>query len=1229
MTLHKSIPNRMAPLRAALLACLATTLALPVHATTSFPDFPLQTGSGSAPPNILFILDDSGSMAWDFMPGAVAADANTIAAKTSPDQIGLKTYIHNSLYYDPRTEYKPWMQADGTRFTAGTSLTSAYASTSLIDALSDVSNDVHEFYVPKANVTDYTNSANFDRYTIGKINGVLHVYKGASTRILNDNNRDISAGNNRDFSLSLGSGVRQLQVNTSGGSGNVTLSILNSSGVTLCTSNSSNGNTESCTILDPAQGNYTARLTAPSGRNNDVGRVDTVAYTVTGEDATPTGRSQADELTNYAIWYSYHRTRSKTAKAGASEAFASLGTKFRVGFDSIWNRNGSTSVSGDLPAYQIPVGTDNGLFKGANKSDWFGYLQRANANSGTPLHGALKRAGDYYETQTGASGPWGPESTAASQLSCRQSYAILTTDGYWNDDDGGFSNAPGSTVIGNTDNTAGTRIVAANGTDSYTYAATTRFKDSATDTLADVAMNYWKRDLRTDLANNVPTSDQNPGFWQHMSTFGISIGLQGTLNPASDLPLIEAGSKAWPNPWKTATNTNNSWDNESNRRIDDLWHAAVNGHGSFVAATNPKAFSDALTATLASIQRRQSSGSNVSTNGATLNAGSKLFQATYFSGEWSGDVQAFSLVGGTIASTESWSVKTYAAANATAFTNRGVYTFDGTAGATFPTSDASLPQTQVSLLGRSTGLAQVSAANNASYIKGSAALEKSNGGKLRNRASRIGDIVNSSPFYVKATDTLFIGANDGMLHSINAGTGAVRFSYVPAGIDFAALASLSDPDYSHKFFVDGGIDVTTPEQGKNKNILAASLGRGGRGVFALDVTTPGSFSATDVLWDKTFSSSTATVADADMGYVLGAPLVRQGNNNKTLVIVGNGVDSDNASSVLFIYVLNDNGTLNSTIKINTGATGSNGMAEARAADVNNDGKADYVYAGDLQGNLWKFDLSSTVASNWAVANSGVPMFVAKDASDVRQPITSAVALARNPQTTQIYVSFGTGKYITNDDVTNATPQTQTMYSIIDNSTVVSGRSDLEKRTIPYTGTDSKGRTARSWEEFSELSTGKKGWYLDLGLPTPYAKGERVVSAPFLRSRALWFSTIIPTAGEACDMGGKGFLNAIDMFTGTNPQANGTTTGFIDVNANGQGDDKLGNPTQTDNTNTHTGGNNQFVGGVDIGVGMVGQGDGVGSNVYACGSNATCGKEAEVPTPGAAKRLNWRELFNRD
>src|SRR5688572_9706613 len=106
MTPRKSNSFRRAPLSAALLTCLATCLAVPVHAATSFPDYPLQTGGGSLPPNIMFILDDSGSMAWGFMPGAQSSDESALNNQTSPSRIGLKTYVHNRLYYDPATTYE-------------------------------------------------------------------------------------------------------------------------------------------------------------------------------------------------------------------------------------------------------------------------------------------------------------------------------------------------------------------------------------------------------------------------------------------------------------------------------------------------------------------------------------------------------------------------------------------------------------------------------------------------------------------------------------------------------------------------------------------------------------------------------------------------------------------------------------------------------------------------------------------------------------------------------------------------------------------------------------------------------------------------------------------------------------------------------------------------------------------------------------------------------------------
>ena len=1194
--------------RAILATFLATCFSMPVSAATSFPDYPLQTGTGSIPPNIMFILDDSGSMAWDFMPGAYAGDETTLDRRTSPDRIGTETYVHNALYYNPNTDYDPWLKADGSRYTTGTSLESVYTHHSLLSDSENLSNQQHDFYVPKAGATDLTASGNFDHYIIAKVNGTLRVVKGSSdTTLLDKDNLDISKDNYLSFNINIPAGAVTLRVWIRNGSGDADLYVYKPdvNGERLCRPYLQ-GNNEECILSSPASGSYTVRIHGFS----KVDDVDLDAVVTTATFGTPTGRTEAQEIENYATWYSYHRTRMKTAKAGASEAFGGLGENFRVGYDSIWNRNGTAGVTGDRPAYPIPVGENDGLFSGANKTAWFDYLHRANGVSGTPLHGALVRTGEYYE-ETGANGPWGPEATA-EQLSCRQNYAILTSDGYWNEDDS-YSDA---LKVGNADGTVGELMKSANGSKEFKYnpavSAFSQYTDSIGDTLADVAMHYWKRDLRT-LPNNVPTSSLNPAFWQHMVTFGISIGLQGTLNPETDLPLIESGDKAWPNPWTTSTNSDHRWQNESNRRIDDLLHASVNGRGAFVAATDPDQFATALKDTLATIQSRRASGSNVASNGPSLNSGSHIFQATYVSGEWSGDMEGISIVGGDIAGTASWSMADVANDTDSDFSDRDVFTWSGTAGAAFPTA------AQEAALARDSGPAPVDGDDNADYLKGDRSLEESEGGELRNRVSPIGDIVNSSPFFVGQSNYLFIGANDGMLHAVNASDGTTQFSYVPAGLNWSDLATLSSPEYEHRFFVDGGIDVTTTAQGQGKNLLVASLGRGGKGVFALDVTAPATFGNSNVLWDRTFSSNAATVADDDMGYVLGAPLVRQGNNGKTLAIVSNGVESVNGKAVLFIYVLSAAGAIEQTIKIDTGVGSGNALAEPRAADVTGDGKADYVYAGDLKGNVWKFDISATTTSQWKVAyKSGsvpLPMFTAKDEDGTRQPITGGVALAQEPATNRIFVLFGTGKYLSNGDLN--TQGTQTLYALIDSNAVISGRDALHERTIPFVGKDSKGRDARAWESFSVLPAGEKGWFVDLGIPTA---GERVVTSPLVRGRALWFSSIIPQPGSGCNSGGTGYLNAVDVFTGTNPQFAGGTGTFIDVDADGKGSDKLVGSSS---------GESGFITSVDVGIGMPGLATSVGNNIYVCGADAECGKEASPPLGDQAKRLSWRELFNRD
>lgn len=1114
-----TFPRYRPSLRLAAVAS-ALTVALGAHAASSFPDYPLQTGSsGTVAPNIMFILDDSGSMAAWYMPDSPTA--------TSPVDIRYYTYTLNTLYYNPAVTYRPWMKADGSRYTGGTSYNAVYNSATQLSDPLDLSPYVITFYVPKSGATDLLNSSNYYRYEVRPISGASRIVRSEYV-VATDTNEGVA------------------------GAG--------------CAATVGNAAWRNCTY------------------------------------ATPSGRTEADELTNIATWWSYALTRSKVAKGGASEAFGTLGENFRVGFDTIWNRNrDNTSLAG--PAYWIPVGSDDGLFRGSNRSTWFTKLVGAGASGATPLHGALQRAGKYY-MEEGGSGPWGPQGGNA-QLTCRQSYAILTTDGYWNDASG-FTDTGDD--AGNSDGTAGTAIAAADGQQTYTYQPVRPFSDTYSKTLADIAMHYWKTDLRAGangLANNVPTSSANPAFWQHMATFGISIGLSGTLDPNNDVRLIEAGDKNWPDPWSNGGST--GWGAESARRIDDLLHASVNGHGRFVAASDPTAFTQALQSSLAAIQRRRASGSNVTSNGPTLSTNSYIYQATYTSGEWSGDVSAFSIAGGDIAGDPAWSLSEMATADTRPFSARPVYTWTGSAGAAFPTT------AQSTALTRTGGIAPATGAQNAAYLKGDRSLEKARGGAFRDRTSPIGDIVNSSPFYVKQTNSIYIGANDGMLHGVNAATGAVLFSYVPAGLDFTSLASLSHPDYQHRFFVDGGIDVSTTVQGNGLNILVGSLGRGGKGVFALNVTAPTAFDGTKVLWDQTGAS-----VDADMGYVLGSPLVRKSNSGNTVAIVSNGLESSNGTAVLFVYELSATGGILNTRKLATNSVTGNGLSEPRAADIDGDGDVDYVYAGDLKGNLWKFDLTANNSSQWESAfktgNTPVPMFTAKDASNNVQPITAAVALAREPVTNRIFVLFGTGRYISSGDLT--TTATQTFYGLVDSDTEITGLSQLQQRTIASTGTDSLGRLARSFESYSALPTDKKGWYLNLGTPTA---GERVVTSPVIDGRAAWFASIIPRVGSGCDADGTGYLNTIDAFTGTNPQRGGSTYSFFDVNGNGKGDDRLPNSS----------GNNGFISSVDTGIGMPGRVAGVGHNMYDCGSAARCSRNQTPPNGEDPRRLGWRELYKRD
>jgi type IV pilus assembly protein PilY1 len=261
------------------------------------------------------------------------------------------------------------------------------------------------------------------------------------------------------------------------------------------------------------------------------------------------------------------------------------------------------------------------------------------------------------------------------------------------------------------------------------------------------------------------------------------------------------------------------------------------------------------------------------------------------------------------------------------------------------------------------------------WIRGDQSKEKPSGA-LRQRTRLLGDIVNSDPFYVSGSPSmLYVGANDGMLHAFNAETGVEQFAYIPKAV-FPHLSSLSDPGYGHKYFVDGSPIVSKLDNGDL--ILVGTTGAGGRSVFALDVTDPTGFEAGDVKWEFT---------DADLGYTLGQPSIGRLKNGTWVAVFGNGYNSDSGKAFLFIKNLTDPNA--AIVKIPTNSDTDNGLAKP-ALLLDADGRIVAAYAGDLKGNLWKFDLTdNTVAF-------GAALFTAKNASGIAQSITSAPTIGRHP-----------------------------------------------------------------------------------------------------------------------------------------------------------------------------------------------------------------------------------------
>lgn len=620
--------------------------------------------------------------------------------------------------------------------------------------------------------------------------------------------------------------------------------------------------------------------------------------------------------------------------------------------------------------------------------------------------------------------------------------------------------------------------------------------------------------------------------------------------------------------------------------------------GYFPGSSPAQVVSD-LNAILNIISVANVSSVSAAANSSSLNAGTVVYQASYsgYSGayhDWTGDIQDFPVNAstGVVSTTATWSAQCQLDILATGSascpstpgvgagwdTNRLIATWNPASATAVPFRLASLSAAQQTDLNTDpdTGLADGLGSQRLNYLRGDTTNEIHNSGTFRDRSHLLGDIVDSAPLYIGASNgpymadasyqafaastasrepMLYVGANDGMLHAIDAATGQEKFAFIPNGV-FSNLNALTSSTYNmaHQYFVDGSPSAGDVKFGGGSwhTLLIGGLNDGGQSIYALDVTDPSTITnetnlSSSVLWEFT---------DPKLGLTYSRPVLAEtnvtsapnANSNGFLVFFGSGYNNSDGDD--YLYALNPHtGKLVQRIDLCTAVPGAcnstlaNGLSSTVV--VNSGGNVsmpvDTLYAGDLQGNLWKVDISNSNPGSWVVSL----LFQARDAGNNPQPITvtPAVSLAPTfPGISGTVVYFGTGQYLGVPDQT--TTQTQSFYAVLDNgSGATVTRSQLQPQVL--TTTTLGATTVRTITNNSVNWSTQRGWYMDLP-----QSGERAITDPRLYNGEVVFTTFVPAPGATCTAGGASFLMAVNYTNGGSfpqPQLDINGDGTLDSN----------------------------------------------------------------------------------
>ncbi len=594
----------------------------------------------------------------------------------------------------------------------------------------------------------------------------------------------------------------------------------------------------------------------------------------------------------------------------------------------------------------------------------------------------------------------------------------------------------------------------------------------------------------------------------------------------------------------------------------------------YFLVTNAGNLSNQLATAFSKILDRSGSFSSASLNSGFLNSTTKIYQAVFKTQSWQGELLAYTINqttgdietngsgpngslwdAGVVMSGQDYDsgrvVLTYKPSG-----NKGIPFRWPSNPASPATDELDVSQTDALDLNPVSGTPDGLGEDRLNWLRGESANEQQNGGTLRDRETPLADIIHSSPLligkpsfnypdeietesyasfrttHLNRTQVVYVGTNGGTLEAFDATTGMSLLTYVPSTL-YSKLNLLTNPTYTHKYYVDGSpVAVDVNFNSAWHTVLVGSLKAGGQGLFALNITNPASFSEASaesiVLWE--FNDTD----DADLGFTFSEPSIVKMANGDWAAIVGNGynntVADGNASTTgnAVLYIINiETGAVLAKIDTEEGMAEDplgnnrpNGLSTPTVVDQNGDYVADYVYAGDIFGNVWKFDLTSSNKNQWDVAikqgSNPQPLFTATDSAGNHQPITASPIVARVPDRNgEIYVFVGTGKYIEASDKTDMS--VQSVYGLIDpnDDSTISGRGDLLEQEILDENNNLRVTSNNA------IDPTHKGWYIDL-IVNGNAEGERVVSNLIYRDNKIIFTTIIPS-DDPCDYGGESWL----------------------------------------------------------------------------------------------------------